>query len=145
MLKAFKLFWKNYFNFRGVSKRAEYWWMALINAVIYAVFILGFGGIGIITAAASGKTFEGFGIGALVGFILAVIYSIAAIIPGISLVFRRYRDAGVTPWWLLATAVLPALIQVSDFYDKYAWLRTVVFIIGVINFIILVLPSKNND
>ncbi|GAA6113032.1 MAG: DUF805 domain-containing protein [Apilactobacillus sp.] len=145
MLKAFKLYWKNYFNFRGVSKRSEYWWMQLINAVIFAVFVLGFGGIGIITALTSGKTVQGFGIGALIGIIVAVVYALAAIIPGISLVFRRYRDAGVTPWWLLATAVLPALIQVSDFYDKYAWLRTIVFIISVINFIILVLPSKNKD
>lgn len=145
MLNAFKLYWKNYFNFKGVSRRAEYWWMQLINAVIFAVFVLGFGGIGIITGALAHKSLESFGIGALIGIIVAIIYGIAAVIPGISLTFRRYRDAGVTPWWLLATALLPVLLQQSDFYNEYAWIRTIVFIISVINFIILVLPSKNKD
>lgn len=27
--EAFKLFWKNYFNFKGRSRRSEFWFMQL--------------------------------------------------------------------------------------------------------------------
>lgn len=139
MFKAFRLFWKNYFNFNGTSKRYEFWWMALIDAVVTLILIAAFGGIGAIMGA------KGFSTGAIVGVALAVIYNIATIIPNISIYFRRYRDAGVTPWWLLATIVLPTILKSSDFYSKAAWLRTIVFVIEAINLIILVMPSKNKD
>lgn len=29
-MKSFVLFWKNYVNFKGRSRRSEYWYMALL-------------------------------------------------------------------------------------------------------------------
>lgn len=139
MFKSFGLFWKNYFNFKGISKRSEFWWMYLINTLYFLIFLVAFGGIGLIFGA------KGLGVGAIIGIALSAIYAVAAIIPSISLLFRRYRDAGVTPWWLLLTVVLPIVLQATDFYNKMSWLRTIVFVIEVINIVILVLPSKNKD
>ena len=33
--EAFKLFWKNYFNFKGRSRRSEYWFMQLWHLIFY--------------------------------------------------------------------------------------------------------------
>lgn len=143
MIKAFKQYWKNYFNFSGVSPRSEFWWMVLINSVIYAVFFMAFGGVVIATAFMTGHPTKTFGIAAVIGLVVCVLYTIAAIIPGISLHFRRYRDAGVTPWFLLITYGVPFVLVGSNVYDKHVWVQAIVLIIEFINFIILVMPSKD--
>ncbi|KPN80484.1 uncharacterized protein RZ76_03310 [Apilactobacillus kunkeei] len=143
MIKAFKQYWKNYFNFTGVSTRSEFWWMFLINSIIYAVFLLAFGGIVIATAFATGHPEKTFGIAAIIGLVVCMLYSIAAFIPAISLHFRRYRDAGVTPWFLLITYGVPFVLVGSDIYNKYVLVKTLVSVIEIINFIILVMPSKD--
>ncbi|NBI01299.1 DUF805 domain-containing protein [Apilactobacillus kunkeei] len=143
MIKAYKQFWKNYINFTGVSTRSEFWWVFLINSIIYAVFALAFGGVAVITAFATGHADKSFGIAALIGIAVCVLYAIASIIPTISLYFRRYRDAGVTPWFLLITYVLPGIITRLDGYKHNAWLSALVTIISIIGFIILVMPSKD--
>ncbi|CAI2696252.1 hypothetical protein AKUA1404_14060 [Apilactobacillus kunkeei] len=143
MFKAYKLFWKNYFNFTGVSTRSEYWWVFLINSIIYAVFALAFGGVTIVTAYATGHADKTFGIAALIGIAVCILYTIATVIPTISLHFRRYRDAGVTPWFLLITYGVPFVLKGSNVYDKHVLVQTLVLIISIIGFIILVMPSKD--
>ncbi|HHA4398638.1 TPA: hypothetical protein ACOBTX_002540 [Enterococcus faecium] len=34
MIQAYKNFWKQAFNYKGVSTRKEYWLVALVNALI---------------------------------------------------------------------------------------------------------------
>ena len=34
MMEAIELFFKNYTNFEGRSRRAEYWWVILANLII---------------------------------------------------------------------------------------------------------------
>ncbi|WKN29163.1 DUF805 domain-containing protein [Apilactobacillus kunkeei] len=143
MLKAYKQFWKKYFNFSGVSTRSEFWWVFLINSVIYAILGLAFGGVAIATALLSGHAVKSFGLAALIGLAIAIIYSIAVIIPTISLHFRRYRDAGVTPWFLLITYGVPFILTRLDGYKHNIWLSAIVTIISIVNFIILVMPSKD--
>lgn len=141
MIKAYKQFWKNYFNFTGVSTRTEFWWVILINSVIYAIFALAFGGVVVVTALATGHADKSFGIAAVIGVAVCGLYAIASVIPTISLYFRRYRDAGVNPWFLLITYGVPTILMGS--YDKYILVRTSVQIISIIGFIILVMPSKD--
>lgn len=143
MIKAYKQFWKKYFNFKGVSTRSEFWWVFLINSLISLVFIVAFGGVALVTGIVTGHGPKEVGIAAIIGLIVAVVYYIAAIIPTISLHFRRYRDAGVTPWLLLITYGVPFIIEGSTFYDKHAWVQAVILIIAIINFVILVMPSKD--
>ncbi|CRI11012.1 DUF805 domain-containing protein [Staphylococcus aureus] len=33
-MKSFVLFWKNYVNFKGRSRRSEYWYMALWHLIL---------------------------------------------------------------------------------------------------------------
>ena len=143
MIKAYKQFWKNYFNFTGVSTRSEFWWVFLINSIIYAVFALAFGGVAVATAFVTGHADKSFGIAALIGIAVCILYWIASVIPTISLYFRRYRDAGVTPWFLLITYGVPAVLTGSNLYEKHVLVQTLVLIISIIGFIILVMPSKD--
>jgi len=62
-------FWVNYFNFTDRTTRKGYWMMVLVNAII--IFVLNFFPI------------------------LPTIYSLATFIPGIAIIVRRFRDAGL--------------------------------------------------
>lgn len=143
MIKAYKQFWKKYFNFKGVSTRSEYWWVFLINSLIGLVFIVAFGGAAFLAGMATGHGPKAVGIAAIIGLVIAMVYYIATIIPTISLHFRRYRDAGVTPWFLLITYGVPFVLYKSTFYEKHVWIQAIVLIVEIINFIILVMPSKD--
>ncbi|KKW72542.1 DUF805 domain-containing protein [Lactococcus cremoris] len=37
MLRTYKKFWRRYFDFKGRSRRSDYWWVFLINIIIYLV------------------------------------------------------------------------------------------------------------
>lgn len=79
---AFKLYWVNYVNFSGYSSRSEYWWWFLWS------LILGIG-LGICT----------FGIG-------DIIFGLACIIPSLSLLARRLRDAGLHNGGIITLEIL---------------------------------------
>lgn len=143
MIKAYKQFWKKYFNFKGVSTRSEFWWMVLINVLIGLIFIVAFGGAAFAAGLLSGHGPKVVSLAAIIGLIIAFVYYLATIIPIISLHFRRYRDAGFTPWFLLITYGVPFVLYKSTVYEKHSWVQAIVLIIEIINFIILVLPSKD--
>ena len=67
------------FDFKGCAKRSTFWWVVLANIII------------------------GFALGLLgsVGTIASTIYSIATLIPGLAIVFRRLHDTGRSGWNLL--------------------------------------------
>ena len=78
--------WQNFANFSGKTSVRGYWMAWLINFVISAA------------------------IGAVAGFlkldILATLYSLAALIPGLSIAVRRLNDAGHT-WKSLLLSLIP--------------------------------------
>ena len=76
IVEATKLYFMNYVNFSGRSRRSEYWWATL------AIGLIG----GIIGAALPD----------LVG-----IWSLLTLIPGLSLCIRRLHDIGKSGWWYL--------------------------------------------
>ena len=73
---------KKYAVFSGRAHRTEYWMFFLFNVIISIV--LGF--------------LEGI-IGT--GSVLASIYSLAVLIPGIAVSIRRLHDTNRSGWWLL--------------------------------------------
>ena len=79
---------KKYAVFSGRATRAEYWYFTLFN--ILALFVLAIvdGVIGSFNAEA--------GIGLLGG-----IYSLAVLVPNISVSVRRLHDTNRSGWWLL--------------------------------------------
>ena len=39
MLSAYKTFWRQFFDFKNPSSRSDYWWVFLINLIIYILLI----------------------------------------------------------------------------------------------------------
>ncbi len=84
-MEEYKKMWKNYAVFSGRSTRRDYWMAVLFNIIVaFAVGIVA----GILK----------------LGF-LSLLYSLAIIIPGIALNFRRLHDTNRSAWWLLISLV----------------------------------------
>ena len=76
--------WKNYANFGGSTTRRGYWMAVLVNLIVG--IILGITGIEI----------------------LAYLYSLATLIPGLAMCVRRLRDAGFH-WTAILLPLIPAV------------------------------------
>ena len=90
-LEAVKLFFTHYTDFKGRSRRSEYWWVVLFNAIV----------------------------GTLIGAIapdITWIWSLVILVPTLALVVRRLHDVGKRGWfylWILLPLVggIVVLIQ----------------------------------
>lgn len=98
--QALKLYWKNYVNFTGRSRRSEYWFMVLWHIIFLSPTILiGFTGLFMILGAASETNDSTVGLGTLLlllSIIYMCIYSIATFIPNWAILIRRFHDTGRT-------------------------------------------------
>ena len=81
-MKEYLDMWKNYANFSGRTSVRGYWMAILFNFI--AATIIGFIPIRI----------------------LASLYALAVLIPGLALVVRRLRDAG-KPWTCIFLSLIP--------------------------------------
>lgn len=81
MIAAYQAFWTRAFDFSGKSTRNAFWYAFLDNFIITII-------LGILSSQVSA-------FGALI-----TLYTIATIIPGLSLVIRRLRDAGKAWAWV---------------------------------------------
>ena len=97
-VESISLFFQNYVNFQGRSRRAEFWWPFLMNFVIF--FMLGFVG----AIMSGGETVNGLPAGP--ALIIIGLYGLAIILPSISLMVRRLHDIGQTGWLALAIYIL---------------------------------------
>jgi len=98
--QALSRFFRNYATFRGRASRAEYWWIALTNVVVYGVF----GAIALSAGAATGTTTSTgvvMGAGAAAGLVPMGIWFLATVIPGIAVTVRRLHDANFSGWTIL--------------------------------------------
>lgn len=72
---------QNYANFNGRARRAEYWYFCLFNVLISGVL-----------SALSRMAGEGFISSAFSA--IATLYSLAVLIPGLAVAWRRLHDIG---------------------------------------------------
>ena len=79
-VQAVKLFFTNYTNFKGRSRRSEYWWFCLFNMIVSTLLTL------IIPD-------------------IAGLWSVVILVPTLSLVVRRLHDIGKSGWWYLLMLV----------------------------------------
>ncbi|MDP9885901.1 uncharacterized membrane protein YhaH (DUF805 family) [Sinomonas atrocyanea] len=95
---------KKYATFSGRASRAEYWWWALVGAVVGIVLNI------IISAGmvASTSTYSGYAYSAptlgpvsIIGVILAVVWGLAIIVPTLALAVRRLHDVNMSGWMVL--------------------------------------------
>ena len=79
-LDAIASFFTRYTDFRGRSRRSEYWWVYLFNILVGTAF-------------------------AMVIPDLTWIWSVITLVPGTALAVRRLHDIGKSGWWLFITLV----------------------------------------
>ncbi|WP_115016008.1 DUF805 domain-containing protein [Synechococcus sp. UW140] len=91
-IEAFTTAWRKSFTYGGTATRAEYWWFALVDAIVYVILL-------IIGTTVFNSTENGILLG------LAVIYAIAQIFPSLSITIRRLRDAGKDWVWIFINLV----------------------------------------
>ena len=75
-IEAIKLAFVHYADFKGRSRRSEYWWFTLFNIIVSGVLSI-----------------------ALPDF--AWIWSLVVLIPGLALCIRRLHDVGKSGWFYL--------------------------------------------
>ena len=81
LISAFSSAWKRSFDYSGRSDRGDYWWFVLANAIISVVLLL----------ASNISNFFGW---------IYSIWTVATIVPSLSLTVRRLRDAGKHWAWM---------------------------------------------
>ena len=86
---------KKYACFSGRARRKEYWLFVLFNLIASII-------IGVVAGVLAGAT----GVGAF--SYLGPIYSLAVLIPGFAVLFRRLHDIGKSGWWWLI-AFIPVI------------------------------------
>lgn len=100
--------YRRYFEFRGRSRRTEYWVFALAWLMAW------------ITLGVLGRLLLGAGIPAADGFVW--LFVLGSFVPGLAVTVRRLHDADRTGWWaalpltpfLLAFVVIPMSDDLPD-------------------------------
>ena len=101
-IDAIKLAFTHYADFKGRSRRSEYWWFTLFNIIVS----------GVISAILPD---------------LAWIWSLVVLVPGLAIAVRRLHDAGKSGWfylWMLLPLAGPIIILIQllkDSSDANQW------------------------
>lgn len=95
---------KRYFDFKGRSRRKEYWMYTLFVVIVSFVLafldtMLGLGGSATGDADLTGTSAGASG--ALSGGLLSNIFSLATVIPSLAVGVRRLHDLDRSGWWIL--------------------------------------------
>lgn len=145
MLSAIPDFFRRGGVFSGRSSRFQYWWIILWSVIIgLGGFILMMIGsiFFLILGSHPGRTdvdLSGYyAFRSIFVWLASLIY-----LPSLTLVIRRFRDAGINPWWYGVLTLLQVVVSVGLILSKqYAasWIATAVIL--VIEVIITALPTK---
>ena len=85
MLNAYKNFWKGYLNFSGRSTRPEFWWVWLLNMVIF---------LPVYYSRFTGLEFDNPIINIAL-FSMYIILLLVEFVPLLALIVSRLRDVGI--------------------------------------------------
>lgn len=137
--------------FSGRSSRSQYWWVCLLSILISIVIMV------VTMAIVPMIIFLGVqGASGAVGdvpnltryfLVLGLLIGLGSLItlPELTLLLRRFRDAGVSPWWygaLWVMNVIVTLIIASDKAIVFAWIVRIV--LWLVEVVITVLPTKKS-
>lgn len=86
---------KKYATFAGRASRSEFWVFSIVNAVIIFALVA----IGGMVMMSAGKD------GSPIPLILALVYIMATLIPGIAVTVRRLHDTNRSGWWFFIQCV----------------------------------------
>ena len=126
-MKSFVLFWKNYVNFKGRSRRSEYWYMALWHLILMVpavcVLIINLFLV-FISIAADNETLIVMSILMIIlTSVYTFVYSLATFIPNLALCVRRFHDISRTMLFPMIMTVFSIIfyivLQIIDsYYDS---------------------------
>lgn len=104
---AIRSCFSKYATFSGRAPRSEYWYFALLNIAVNIVLS------GLLSASAGN---DGAGLFA----ILLIVYSLAVVLPAISVSVRRLHDTDKSGWWfwIAVVPVVGSLILLILFVQK---------------------------
>ena len=120
IFESYKMFWQNYVNFSGRSRRSEYWWPTLINSVIgIVIYIIMMSAVNVpLEEIAKMNNDELTRVmiqspGFIIGYLVLGLWSLAIFLPCISLAVRRLHDLNINGWWY-ATMLLNCLCGIAS-------------------------------
>ncbi len=93
-----KVVLKNYANFNGRARRAEYWYFTLVNVLIILPFYI----IGFVGAASDSSAI------AMLGFAVYGIAALGLLVPGLAVAVRRLHDLNKSGWYYFI-ALIPII------------------------------------
>ncbi len=96
IFKSYALFWKNYINFSGRTRRSDYWQFVLVNFIIAMLLgVLSF----ILYTAANLSPY-------LINRLVIGAYALATLIPNLAIQIRRLHDIG-KDWYYIFFILIP--------------------------------------
>lgn len=98
--EAINLFFKNYANFNGRSRRAEFWWPYLMIFIITLVLT-----VVMMSGLNSAQYSNDVPLSVMIGGGLLGIFVLAILIPQIAVSVRRLHDRNMTGWFYLVSFV----------------------------------------
>ncbi len=105
MPQAVKLWLKNWKNFSGRASRSEYWWVALVMAIVEAVLMVALMVVGFaLFAVDNGSSWMPMTVMAVVYGVMGIV-GLATIVPWLSLSARRLHDTNQSGWLYLVNLI----------------------------------------
>ncbi|EHJ08366.1 DUF805 domain-containing protein [Staphylococcus simiae] len=147
--EALALFWKNYVNFRGRSRRSEYWFMTLWHLIFMspAILLMIIGSMTLFIGLSSSD--DAAALGAILlglSLIYIAIYAIITLIPNLALTVRRFHDISRTMFWPIFMVVysvfvviIVELLPMDDFGEFTTGSAIVLAVIYILNFVFSIL------
>ena len=86
---------KKYAVFEGRSRRKEYWFFSLFNAIFSGVFVMA----DVLFGSSAGMSGPG---------LLSSLYTLGVLLPSLAVLVRRLHDTNRSGWWLLIS-LLPLI------------------------------------
>jgi uncharacterized membrane protein YhaH (DUF805 family) len=105
---AIQSFFKNYANFKGRARRSEFWYSLLFVGVV--AFVLGLVMPGTPTMLPDGTMIAGVGL-------LASLWQLAVLVPGLAVVWRRLHDVdkGGPYYFMALIPIVGAILLLVQF------------------------------
>ncbi|GAC1304747.1 MAG: DUF805 domain-containing protein [Vulcanimicrobiaceae bacterium] len=89
---------RQYAYFGGRAGRSEFWYFTLVNIAVSVALQT----VGALATAALGS------VGSAIGYLcsgIALLYSLAVLVPSVAVGVRRLHDTGRSGWWILVSLV----------------------------------------
>ncbi|WP_374286193.1 DUF805 domain-containing protein [Lactococcus sp.] len=163
MFKAYKKFWQKALKFDGYSSRSDYWWVFLINTIIFGILWVVRSMVSIPVVAKIMEDSKSLSQTELLAkaqdlsrhpsgsvLIVAIVFSViglAIIIPNVALITRRLRDAKM-PTFIAILYGLGAFYGVFAGYLSGSFvsvLSAFMSLITLVTYVLCLFPSKYSD